>query len=98
MAKTLSGHVVPKVKLLLTKTELESRSSILTFLGRGMFEVLDDSTTFTVNIVEYYCDCMVWDISGITYKHGIRHILRERQDIELYIHEAYTHQVILANL
>ncbi|KAJ8438637.1 hypothetical protein Cgig2_016383 [Carnegiea gigantea] len=58
VAKTLSGCVVPKVKLLLTKTELESRSSIVTFHGRGMFEVLDDSSTFTVNIVEYYCDCM----------------------------------------
>jgi len=43
-----------------------------------------------VNLAQRHYDCMVWDISGIPYKHGIRCILRERQDIDLYVHEAYT--------
>jgi len=90
VAKTWVGHVVPRMKVMLTKTELESRSCIVTPTGRGVFEVLDGSTTFTVNLYHRHCDCMVWDISGIPCKHGIRCILRERQDIELYVHEAYT--------
>jgi len=55
-----------------------------------VFEVLDGSTTFTVNLAQHHCDCMMWDISGIPCKHGIRCILRERQDINSYVHESYT--------
>ena len=75
---------------MLMKTKLESRCCIVTSAGRGYFEVLDGSTTFTVDLDHHHCDCMVWDIIGIPCKHGIRCILRERQDIELYVHEAYT--------
>ena len=90
VAKTWVGHVVPRVKVMLTKTELESRSCIVTPVGRDVFEVLDGSTTFIVNLTHRYYDCIVWDISGIPCKHGIRCILRERQHIDLYGHEAYT--------
>ena len=34
-------------------------------------------------------DCIMSDISGIPCKHGMRCILRERQDIDSYVHEAY---------
>ncbi|KAJ8432529.1 hypothetical protein Cgig2_030321 [Carnegiea gigantea] len=46
------GHVVPRVKILITKTELESRGCLVTLAGRGVFEVLDGSTTFIVNPAE----------------------------------------------
>ena len=90
VAKTWVGHVVPRVKVMLRKIEMESRCCIVTPAGRGYFEVLDGKTTFTVNLDHHHCDCMVWDIIGIPCKHGIRCILRERHDIELYVHEAYT--------
>ena len=89
VGKSWPGHVVPRVKMIITKTELESRGCIVTLAGRGLFEVVDGTTTFTVNLSEHHCDCMMWDITGIPCKHGIRCILRERQDIDLYVHEAY---------
>jgi len=43
-----------------------------------------------VNLNTKSCDCKVWDISGIPYKHAIRCILRDRQDLESYVDEAYS--------
>ncbi|KAJ8427249.1 hypothetical protein Cgig2_023915 [Carnegiea gigantea] len=53
VAKTWVGYVVPRVKLLLTKTELE-----ITPTDRDVFEALDGSATFIVNLVEHQCNCM----------------------------------------
>jgi len=41
VAKTWVGHVVPRMKLMLTKTELESRYCIVTPASRGVLKVLD---------------------------------------------------------
>ena len=75
MAKVWVGHVVPRVKVMIMKTELESRCCIVIPTCRGYFEVLNENTTFTANLDHHHCDCMVWDIPC---KHGIRCILRER--------------------
>ena len=62
MAKSWPRNVVPRVKMLMTKTELESRGCVVT-ASRGVFEVLDGNTTcnttFIVNLVEHHCNCMV---------------------------------------
>ena len=88
VAKSQPSHMVPRVQMIITKIELESKGCVVTPAGRGLFEVLDGSTTFTVNLAQHHYDCMMWDISGIPCKHDIRCILRERQDINLYVHEA----------
>jgi len=58
--------------------------------GRGLFDVVEGNTHFKVDLNSGCCNCKVWDISGIPYKHAISCILRDRQDPESYVHDAYT--------
>ncbi|KAJ8426558.1 hypothetical protein Cgig2_017074 [Carnegiea gigantea] len=48
ISKDWKGKVVPRVKLLLVKAEKESRACRLTLAGRGIFEVLEGPTHFTI--------------------------------------------------
>jgi len=43
VGKSWPGHVVPRVKMIITKTELEMRGCAVTPAGKGVFEVLDGS-------------------------------------------------------
>jgi len=58
IAKQWKGKVVPRVKLLLVKAAKESRACRLTPVGRGIFEVIEGSTQFTINLNTRYCGCM----------------------------------------
>jgi len=64
VAKSSPGVVVLRVKLLLMKAELSSKECVVTPAGRSIFEVLDEVTSFSVDLNTHHCDCMVWDITG----------------------------------
>ena len=85
-----SGRVVPKIKTLLTKLEVDSRCCTITPAGMGEYSVQVGRTKFIVDLNLGDCDCMYWYISGISYKYTIRCILRERKDLETFVDEAYT--------
>ena len=59
VAKSWSSHVISIVKMFITKIELESRGCIVNHAHKGVFEILDANTTFTVNRAKHYSDCMV---------------------------------------
>jgi len=90
IAKQWKGKVVPRVKILLQKIAKESRACRLTPAGRGIYEVIEGATQFTVDINTHCCDCMTWNISGIPCKHAARCILSERLELESFVHEAYS--------
>jgi len=52
-----TGRVVPKVKTLLTKLEVESRCCMITPAGMGEYFVQDGRTKFTVDLNVGHCDC-----------------------------------------
>ena len=43
-----------------------------------------------VDLNMHHSDGMVWDMTSIPYKQGERCILRERLDIESFVHPSYT--------
>ncbi|KAJ8426704.1 hypothetical protein Cgig2_020691 [Carnegiea gigantea] len=85
-----SGKLCPRVTIQLKETEIAGRMCIIIPAGRGLFEVVEGNTHFKVDLNSGCCDCRVWDISGIPCKYAIRCILRDRQDPESYVHDAYT--------
>ncbi|KAJ8422777.1 hypothetical protein Cgig2_008591 [Carnegiea gigantea] len=90
IANGWSGKLCPRVTIQLKETEIAGRMCIIIPAGRGLFEVVEGNTHFKVDLNSGCCDCRVWDISGIPCKHAIRCILRDRQDPESYVHDAYT--------
>ena len=82
--------IAHRVKLLLVKAKLLSRECVVSLAGRGIFEVLDGVTSFTVDLNVHHCDYMAWDINGIASKHGASYILGERLDIESFVNPSYT--------
>ena len=58
IAKQWKGKVVPRVKLLPIKVAKESGTCRLTPTSRGIFEVIEGATQFTVDLNTHYCDCM----------------------------------------
>ena len=69
---------------------MDNRCCRVTPAGMGEYSVQDGRIKFTVDLNLGHCDCMYWDISGISCKHAIRCILRERKDLENFVDEAYT--------
>ena len=53
IAKQWKGKVVPRVKILLVKVAKESRACRLTPVGRGIYEVIEGATQFTVDILTH---------------------------------------------
>jgi len=59
IAKQWKGKVVPRVKLLPVKVAKESRACRLIPASRGILEVIEGATQFTVDLNTHSCDCMV---------------------------------------
>ncbi|XP_043710399.1 uncharacterized protein LOC122659342 [Telopea speciosissima] len=81
-AFSVEGKVTPSVKKKLKLIVSDARFCHAQFAGENQYEVTDGSTRFTVNLSTQHCDCGVWRISGIPYKHAAACIREQRREPE----------------
>ena len=87
--------VMPRVLKKLNESHDQSRRCRLVSEAGHMYEVLDYSYTFVVNMEQMTCDCRKWDIGGIPCRHAWVVINHNRQDGENFISVNHTKDAYL---
>lgn len=90
------GKFTPKVtKIIELAKEEATRNCIPHWGGGDTFEVDHFGKTFIVNLELRSCGCRKWDLTGIPCPHALCCIIKDRRNVEDYVHEWYTKEKYL---
>lgn len=74
----------PKVKKLIAEATKYSRQCIVRRCGEYEFQVEYNEYKGCVKLDQQYCECEMWQLSGIPYLHAMACITTVRADVEEY--------------
>ena len=84
----LCPNIVKRVQVLCN----DSRSCRAFMSSPGEYEVMEGKSTLLVSLNQHKCICIKWQLTGITYRHGMRAIFHEGLDPQSFVHEWYAVQ------
>ncbi|KAK2652072.1 hypothetical protein Ddye_011928 [Dipteronia dyeriana] len=87
-ARKWSSNLPPLVAKKLAKSQDESRFVTVLCASDTEYRVKEDIKYFIANLITRSCDCVLWEVSGIPYKHAMAVITAKRLSAEDYI-DAY---------
>lgn len=89
--KNFKGVIMPSVEKMLEKAADQVRNCDVAQADVWEFEVdhLSTGESYVVNLEKKTCGCFRWDLLGIPCYHALACIVRQRLNVEDYVHQAY---------
>jgi hypothetical protein len=91
-AQTMSGTICPKIRKKLQKNVEWSNMCEAKPSGNGVFEIMERSTPYIVDLQKRTCSCRRWDMSGIPCWHAVSALRHDKISPESYVSACYSIQ------
>ncbi|KAF7113214.1 hypothetical protein RHSIM_RhsimUnG0149100 [Rhododendron simsii] len=88
-------RITANVKKLLIKVGKEARQCKAEYCGGTEYDVMDNGVRHLVDLGSLECVCRRWEISGIPCKHAMAAIMKDRKNVEDFVHSYYSKEMYL---
>ncbi|KAH7856900.1 hypothetical protein Vadar_006704 [Vaccinium darrowii] len=82
-------------KKICTKIQRFSRHCKAEYCGGTEYDVMDNGVRYLVDLGKIECVCRQWQISGIPCKHAMAAIVKDRKNVEDYVHSYFSKDMYL---
>ncbi|KAF7140647.1 hypothetical protein RHSIM_Rhsim06G0119600 [Rhododendron simsii] len=87
--------ITANIKKLLIKVGREARHCKAKYCGGTEYDVMDNGVRHLVDLGRIECVCRQWEISGIPCKHAMAAIMKDRKNVEDFVHSYYSKEMYL---